>query len=280
MKEKKFIFLVLASLVLFCSGCDMSSSSGAGAVVGSVSSPKPVTLTVMAAASLTESFTEIGDLFEAQNPGVTVAFSFAGSQQLAQQLADGAPADVFASANQKYMDLSLQDGRVQPGSQAVFAKNRLVAITPINNPAGLHSLSELARPGLKLVLAAKEVPVGQYSLEFLDKASQNPQFGPSYKEAMLGNVVSYEDNVKTVLAKVSLDEADAGIVYSSDLSLGAAGKVLRIEIPDELNVIAFYPIAPINDSSSPELAGAFIDLVLSPQGQQIMAKYNFIPVIP
>jgi molybdate transport system substrate-binding protein len=272
--------LILLAFMFLGTGCGSIPPPGAGAVIGSLSKSKPVVITVMAAASLTESFTEIGHLYETQNPGVTVAFNFAGSQQLAQQLADGAPTDVFASANQKYMDLCVQSGRVQPGSQAIFAKNRLVAIAPLNNPAGLSSLNDLARPGLKLVLAAKEVPVGQYSLEFLDKASQDPEFSPSYKGAVLGNVVSYEENVKSVLAKVTLDEADAGIVYSSDLSLDSSEKVVRIEIPDNLNVIASYPIAPITDSPSPELAQAFIDLVLSRQGQQILAKYNFIPAAP
>ncbi len=241
--------------------------------------PAPAkTLTVLAAASLTESFTEIGGMFEAQNPGVKVALSFAGSQQLAQQLAEGAPADVFASASKKYMDASVEAGRVLTETAKVFVKNRLVVIYPTDNPAGLKELKDLAKPGLKLVLAAKEVPVGQYSLDFLDKAITDPAFGSTFKDDVLKNVVSYEENVKAVLTKIVLAEGDAGIVYLSDISQDASTKVGKLEIPDALNVIASYPIAVIADSKEPALAQAFVDLVLSPDGQAVLKKYNFVPV--
>jgi molybdate transport system substrate-binding protein len=243
------------------------------------SSP-PATLTVMAAASLTEAFSALGQQFEAQNPGVKVEFSFAGSQQLAQQLASGAPADVFASASQKYIDSVVQSGRVDQNAAAIFTRNRLVVIFPKDNPAGLRSLKDLARPGLKLALAAREVPVGQYSLDFLDRASGDPGFSPSYKDDVLKNVVSYEENVKSVLTKVALGEADAGIVYTSDVSGDAAAKVGQITIPDALNVIATYPIVLIKDSAHPLQAQAFIDLILSPAGQKVLAQYGFIPAIP
>jgi molybdate transport system substrate-binding protein len=235
-------------------------------------------LTVLAAASLNESFTEIGELFEAQNPGVRVAFSFAGSQQLAQQLANGAPADVFASASEKYMDSAIESGRVEFGNAHVFAINRLVVIYPQSNPARLYELEDLARPGLKLILAAREVPAGQYSLDFLGKAGMDPSLGSSFGADVLKNVVSYEDNVKAVLTKVLLGEADGGIVYSSDVTPDASGKVGMIEIPDELNVFASYPIAAIQDSVQADLARKFIDLVLSPKGQHILANNHFIPV--
>jgi molybdate transport system substrate-binding protein len=245
-------------------------------------SPRPSTalsgsITVMAAASLTESFTEIGELFKSQNPGVQVNFSFAGSQQLAQQLSEGSPADVFASASQKYMDAAITANRVKKEDASVFVKNKLVVIYPAANPAKLTQLQDLARSGLKLILAAKEVPVGQYSLDFLDKANQDTAFGVQFKDDVLKNVVSYEDNVKSVLTKVTLGEADAGIVYSSDVSPANAAKVGEIAIPDNINVIASYPIAPIQDSQSPQLAQAFIKLVLSTEGQNILAKYGFAP---
>jgi molybdate transport system substrate-binding protein len=220
----------------------------------------------------------IGQQFEADHPGVKMVFNFAGSQQLAQQLDQGAPADVFASANKKQMDAVIQSKRVSDGAQRVFVKNRVVVIFPTGNPAGLQKLQDLAKPGLKLVLAAKEVPVGQYALDFLDKAGQDPAFGATYKDAVLANVVSYEENVKSVLTKVMLGEGDAGIVYFSDISQGSADKVGRIDIPDALNTVASYPIAPVSDSAQSALAQAFIELVLSPQGQQILASYNFVPV--
>jgi molybdate transport system substrate-binding protein len=176
------------------------------------------------------------------------------------------------------MNVVIEAGGIVSGTQQTFAKNRLVVIFPKDNPAGLAELKDLANPDLKLVLAAKEVPVGQYSLDFLDKAVADPAFGATFKDDVLNNVVSYEDNVKVVLTKVALGEADAGIVYLSDISGADADKVSRIEIPDTLNVIASYPIAAVKESKIPELAQAFIDLVLSKEGQDILAKYNFIPV--
>jgi molybdate transport system substrate-binding protein len=236
------------------------------------------TLTVLAAASLTESFTAMGSLFNAQNPGVKVTFSFAGSQQLAQQLDQGVSADVFASASPKYMTSAITSKRVNQADSQTFVKNRLVVIFPKANPADLTTLQDLAKPGLKLDLADKAVPVGQYALDFLDKAIKDPAFGPQYKDNVLKNVVSYEDNVKAVVTKVALDEADAGIVYVTDITAGAAPKIGKLDIPDALNTVAVYPIAPIADSKNLDLAKAFIALVLSPDGQAIMAKYGFIPV--
>jgi molybdate transport system substrate-binding protein len=237
-----------------------------------------VELDVFAAASLTEPFNEIGHMFESTHPGVTVVFNYAGSQQLAQQINAGAPADVFASANNTQMNTVIVAGGIVDGSQQVFVKNRLVVIYPVDNPAGLSRLQDLANPGLKLVFAAPEVPVGQYSADFLEKTAADPAFGASFQDDVLHNVVSYEDNVKAVLTKVVLGEADGGIVYSSDISGADAGKVGRIDIPDELNVIASYPIARVKESGHTELATAFIELVLSQEGQEALASFNFIPV--
>lgn len=239
---------------------------------------EPVVINVFAAASLSEPFSEIGKRLEAEHPGVTVVFNFAGSQQLAQQINQGAPADVFASANNKQMNVVIEAGGIVSGTQQTFAKNRLVVIYPQGNPASLKELKDLANPSLKLVLAAKEVPVGGYTLDFLDKAVADTTFGVTFKDDVLKNVVSYEDNVKVVLTKVALDEADAGIVYLSDISGADADKVGKLDIPDVLNVIASYPIAPVKESENPDLVQAFIDLVLSQEGQDILAKYNFLPV--
>jgi len=242
--------------------------------------PSAKTLTVLAAASLTESFTELGKMFETQNPGVKVSISFAGSQQLAQQLNQGVDADVFASASPKYMDAAVTSKRVNEEDAKTFVKNRLVVIFPKDNPAnpaGLKELKDLAKPGLKLDLADKAVPVGQYALDFLDKAVKDPGFGPQFKDNVLKNVVSYEDNVKAVVTKVSLGEVDAGIVYVTDVTVAAAQKIGKLDIPDALNTVATYPIAPIFDSKNIDLAKAFVALVLSPDGQAVMSKYGFIP---
>ena len=236
------------------------------------------TLTVFAAASLTDAFTEIGQAFDAANPGVTTAFNFAGSNQLATQIGEGAPADVFASANAAQMDVAVESGRIDLDTGQIFVTNRLVVVYPADNPAGIATLQDLAAPDTLVVLAAEEVPVGRYSLEFLDLAAADPAFGASFKDDVLGNVVSYEENVRSVLNKVALGEADAGIVYTSDL-VGVDG-VASLEIPDPLNILAQYPIASLNDSAHTDVAAAFVDYVLSPEGQAVLAEYGFGPIAP
>jgi len=288
LKNLPLLVLILAMLLAGCAPQQPAQQPTAtqtteAAAVATTDPPtatpvKRIDLNVFAAASLTDAFGEIGKMFEANHPGVSVILNFAGSQQLAQQINEGAPADVFASANKKQMDVVIGAGEIVTGTQQTFVKNRLVVIYPQGNPANLKALKDLAKPGLKLVIAAKEVPVGQYALDFLDKATADPAFGASYKDGVVANVVSYEENVKSVLSKVALGEADAGIVYTSDISGNDAGKVVRIDIPDALNVIATYPIAPVKAGRNANLAQAFIDMVLSPEGQNILAKYNFIPV--
>jgi len=231
------------------------------------------TLHVFAAASLTDAFTEIGENFEAANPGVRVTFNFAGSQALRTQIEEGAPVDVFASANKTEMDTLVTEKFVVQGAPQVFLNNKLVVILPANNSAGLTKLEDLAGVGLKLVLAAEEVPVGKYTRQALDQL--NGQFGSGFKEKVLANVVSNEDNVKQVVAKVQLGEADAGIVYTSDAV--AAPELKTIEIPAELNVIAQYPIAPLTKSAHADLGTAFIEYVLSSGGQSILLKWGFAP---
>ena len=275
--------------VLLMSGC-VAQSSPASTATGAIAPAQASAensaastelsgeIIVFAAASLTDAFGEIATNFQAKHPDVQLVYNFAGSQQLVQQLAQGAPADLFASANQRQMELAMEAGRVISGTQQTFVHNRLVVIYPSDNPAGLITLHDLAKPGLKLVLAAPEVPVGGYSLDFLNKASATIEYGSNYRETVLANVVSYEQNVRSVLSKVILGEADAGIVYTSDVTGDEADKVGQIEIPDELNTIADYPVAPIADSSNPILAEAFMEYLLSSQGQEVLAKHGFVPV--
>lgn len=265
---KKAMLVWAIGLALWLPACAVQPAA--------TSKPAKTTLTILAAASLTESFSELALRFESAHPGVEVQLNFAGSQQLVLQLSQAAPGDVFASANQKQMDAAVQTRRIDAASSRIFAKNRLVVVYPLVNPANVSALSDLTRPGLKLILANREVPVGQYTIDFLSKADKDAQFGPTYQTDVLRNVASYENTVKGVLNKVILGEADAGVVYSTDISTDAAGKVGRIEIPDALNVIAVYPIAALNDSPNPDLANAFVALVLSPQGQEVLAKYGFL----
>jgi molybdate transport system substrate-binding protein len=233
------------------------------------------TLNVFAAASLTDALEEIANAFEAANPSVSVAYNFAGSQQLAAQINEGAPADVFASANRTQMQAAIDGGRIDHGSEQTFVRNQLVVITPSDNPAGIETLRDLANPGLRLIVSDAVVPVGQYSLDFLAKASALPEYTASYSPTVLANVVSYEDNVRSVLTKVALGEGDAGIVYTTDAALDG-DKVVQIAIPDELNTIADYPIAPLNDSPNAALAEAFIAYLLSPEGQAVLTRYGFL----
>jgi molybdate transport system substrate-binding protein len=268
---------LLGLVVLALAGC---AAAGGLAPGGPAAAQPEGRLVVFAAASLTEAFQELGRQFEAGHPGTEVIFNFAGSQQLAQQLAQGAPADVFASANQRQMDAAVAAGRVAKDAVLPFARNRLVVIFPAENPAGLATLQDLGRPGVKLVLAAPEVPAGSYAREFLSTASGAPGFPPGYGAAVLANVVSYEESVRSVLSKVALGEADAGIVYSSDVGAEAAGQVGRLDIPDGLNVVASYPIAAVAVAAHPQLARDLVDFVLSPQGQATLAHHGFEPVAP
>jgi molybdate transport system substrate-binding protein len=244
-------------------------------VEGTLADDPSEIITVFAAASLTEAFTELAGQFESSHPGTRVVLNFAGSQQLAQQLAQGAPADVFASADLAQMEAVVEAGRVRDTGLEPFAHNRLVVIFPAENPGNLQDLTGLARPGLKLVLADAAVPVGRYSLEFLANAAQDPDFDLDYLDAVKRNIVSYEENVRSVLSKVRLGEADAGIVYTSDLVGESSAEIRRIEIPDSLNVIATYFLAPISDSESPERAGDFVQLVLSPAGRSVLTGFGF-----
>ena len=277
--KRQFGSLVLIGLLVALAGCAPAATviPTSPPQPTATTAPEPATLTVFAAASLTDAFNEIKGDFEAAHPGVTIVYNFAGSNALAQQLGEGAPADVFASANATQMNVAIDAGRVVTGTTQVFVRNRLVVIVPTGNPGGVATLQDLAKSGLKIVFAAKEVPVGQYSLDFLDKAAQDATFGATFKDDVLANVVSYEENVRAVLTKITLGEGDAGIVYTSDVSGDAANQTEQLEIPDDLNTIAKYPIGTVSDSANPELAQAFMDYVLSPEGQTVLAAYGFIP---
>lgn len=236
------------------------------------------TLTVFAAASLTDVFEDLADEFESQTPGVEVLFNFSGSSGLAAQLVEGAPADVFASANIPQM-IVVQQARRVTAEVAIFARNRLVVIVPADNPAEIETLQDLANEGVQLLVAAPGVPVREYTDTFLERAAASDEFGADFADAVTTNIVSEEDNVRQVAAKVALGEADAGVVYISDITPDIADNVLTIDIPDNYNTIAEYPIGVIDDTTQPELAQAFVDFVLSETGQALLRDYNFIPVI-
>ena len=238
---------------------------------------EPRTLTVFAAASLAEAFIELGHTLEAQKPGLTVRFNFAGSQQLATQIEQGAAAAVFASADERWMSY-VAERHLLSGEPVVFARNRLAVIVPATNPARIHRLRDLARGGVKLVLAADAVPAGRYSRIVLQNLSRDPANGRDFATRVLHNVVSEEENVRSVVGKVQLGEADAGMVYRSDVTSSVARRIHVLEIPEAANVLASYPIALPKNSPSPQAAQAFVDLVLSPEGQKVLARRGLIPV--
>ncbi len=235
----------------------------------------PTTLTVFAAASLTEAFTEIAQAFEREHPGVEVTLNLAGSHQLAQQLSFGAPGDVYASADLRQMQAAVDAGRIRSDSPTSFAGNRLVVVAPSNNPARISQLRDLAKPDLRLVLAAEAVPAGRYTRIFLDKASRDDEFNPTYMQDVLANTVSFEQNVRAVFTKIALDEADAGIVYASDLNGAQRDRVISVNIPENLNAEVTYTVAPVIDTEQPDLVRAFIDFVISADGLAILKQFGF-----
>jgi molybdate transport system substrate-binding protein len=256
---RRFLVIVLL-LNVFIVGCGAATAD-------------TVTLKVFAASSLTDAFTEIGENFEAANSAVTITFNFAGSQSLRTQIEEGAPADVFASASIKEMEAAVAGKFIVEGAPQIFLHNKLVVILPADNPANLENLEDLANAGIKIVVAAEEVPVGNYARQSLDL--MNSSFGVDFKDRVLTNVVSNEDNVRQVISKVQLGEADAGIAYVSDIA--ALADLKTIEIPAELNVIAQYPVAPLVDSENAALARAFVAYVLSAEGQAVLQKWGFAP---
>ncbi|OEV13535.1 molybdate ABC transporter substrate-binding protein [Streptomyces nanshensis] len=247
--------LVAAALLLPLTACGGDEKGGGEG--GSSSAPK-ANLTVLAASSLTDVFKSAGKAYEKEHPGTKVKFSFAGSQELAAQVKQGAPADALVTADTKTMDGLKSD----TGTPTVIAKNRLVIATGKDNPEKIENLKDLADPKLKVVLAAPEVPVGRYSREVLDK--QKLKVKP----------VSQEANVRAVLSKVQLGEADAGIVYKTDAAT-VPGKVDAITIPDDENAVASYPAATLKASKNSKAAAAFVKWLSTPEAQKMLRDAGF-----
>lgn len=200
--------------------------------------------------------------------------SFAGSSGLLAQIQQGAPADVFASADEAKMDTALEDGLVS--EPETFARNRPVVIVPVDNPAGIGELQDLAEPETSIVLAQEGVPIADYAAEVLENA--NSEYGEDFEQRVLDNVVSREANVRASANRVALGEADATFVYFSDVTPDISDRVDIVEIPEDLNVLATYPIATLEESQNPDLAREWVDLVISEEGQGVLEGYGFISV--
>jgi len=230
----------------------------------------PTTATIFAAASLSDVFQEAGRQVTKRS-GYAYRFNFAGSQQLAAQLEQGAPADLFASADDRWMSYASEHELID-GSARSFARNRLVVITPVSNPGRVDKLDDLARPGVKVLIGVETVPAGRYARQVLARISN----GSDYGRRVVANVVSQEENVKSIVTKVQLGEADAGFVYVTDVSPSMRGRVRAIAIPESSNVIADYPMALAHGAANPEAAKAFMDYLLSTDGQALLARYGFL----
>jgi len=252
-----------------------ASCGGAGGE-GNPGGERGGTLTVFAASSLTDAFGELARDFEKRHEGVEVRASYASSSTLATQIIQGAPADVFASADQQQMQNVADEGLLS-GKPRVFARNREVVIAPADNPAGIRGFGDLSRPGIRLVLAAEEVPAAEYAEQILRKASEDPSYGPEFRRAVLDNIVSREEDVRAAVNRVVAGDADATFCYASDVTPDVREKVRIIEIPEELNVVATYPIAVVRGAKDPGLAREWVELVLSGEGQRVLRKWGFMP---
>ena len=246
----RFWSLAAAFLVAACGGAATPSSA------------RPVTINVFAAASLTDSFKALGDTFHRQHANVTVQFNFAGTPTLVTQIEQGAQADVFASADMTNMDKLRTDG-FTAGSPEVFAHNKLEIVVAAGNPKHITGLADLAKPAVIYIAAGPTVPAGKYALQALQKAG------------VTVTPKSLETDVKSVVSKIQLGEADAGIVYTTDVK-AAGGKVDGVAIPDGDNVLATYPLTAVKDSKNAGVADDFITYVLSSSGQSTLESFGFL----
>lgn len=248
-----------AVAVLALSGCSSSGPESSSAAEGEGVTG---TVTVFAAASLKETFTELGERFERDHPGTEVAFNFSGSDSLAAGINNGAPADVFAAASTTTMKLVTDEGHTA-GSPSTFVRNRLQIATAPGNPHGIDSLDDLTASGLKVVLCDRTVPCGTAAQTAL--TAGGVPLTP----------VSYEQDVKSALTKVELKEADAALVYGTDVR-AAGDKVEGVEFPESAEAVNDYPIALLENAPNPSAAKAFLELVKSPGGRRVLGGAGFL----
>jgi molybdate transport system substrate-binding protein len=273
-RQRRALLLLLSLPCLLPACSDRRDPSGrqpapatTAAPASAPAQPSPQKLTIFAAASLREVFEAMAKDFRRVHAGVEITFNFAGSQELRTQIEHGAPADVFASADRKHMEALVEQGLAQPA--VLFARNHLVVVVP-RDATAVNTLQDLPR-AQRIVIGGPEVPVGRYTREMLARATAK---WPSFEKEVMARVVSQELNVRQVLAKVALGEADAGIVYRTDAAM-SADSIGVIAVPQDIDVVAEYPIAAL--ARAPEVAQAWIDHVRSPAGRQVLARFGFEP---
>ncbi len=245
--------------------------------VSSTLAQETETLVVFAATSLTNAFEDLEEAFEAENPQVNVVLNFSSSSTLASQLLQGAPADVYASANEIQMQRLVDDELIDEQAVINFGYNRLVLIVPADNPANIDSAEQLINNDLAIVLPLPETPIRVYTNTLLDELETI--FGDGYVDTLMQNVVSEESNVRQVVTRIILGEADAAFVYQTDVTPNVADDLLTIPLPDNIVMpLAQYPIAVLHDTDSSPIAQAFVDFVLSDAGQAILVEWGFCVV--
>lgn len=276
--SRHFLHVLLFALLFVYLGFNPVELHGQAQPAPPPDPDETITLTVFAAASLTDVMTELGAAYQALYPNVTVIFNFAGSSTLATQIMQGAPADVFASANVQQMQAVVDSGDADAATVRIFAHNQLAVIVPADNPAAISDVSDLARDGVLLVLAAPAVPVRVYTDTLL--ATLQTTYGADYDARVRANLISEETSVRRVVARIALGEADAGIVYQTDVTPDVATDVLLIPLPPGASPVASYPIAPLTTTRHAIAAQSFVAFVLSDAGQTILETWGFCRVIP
>jgi len=280
MKKTKvfsFILLLICILISRCSKkaevTDTKSTSLELADTQVSNESEKIDITIMAAASLTEVMEKIKEDYEAMYPNVELLINLAGSQQLATQIEAGVEANVFFSANTKYMDQLIENGFVEKSKARIFAKNELTAIA--YKDSSVESIIDFTSDNVMVVVADETVPVGRYTILLWDKLIETNYMTNEELEKINENIVSKENNVKAVLNKVNLGEADAGIVYKTDAAQVEDGDIKIIEIPDEYNIPATYVFAPLKDSPNMEETLKFVEYIMSKEGQENLRSFGF-----
>lgn len=258
--DKRILATVLAALILV-------TSAG-------LCAEQPKELTVFCAAGLMGAFNELGAAYHNES-NVSVTFNFDGAQVLRAQIENGAYADVLASPNDKNLKALKSDGFLNNSSVSVFARNWQVLIVPKNNPAQIHNLTDLARPGVKIVTGTKDLPITNLTLQILDKLAADPAYGPQYKEKVLSNMISQETNINFIVSKVALGEADVAFVHKSEVSPQYADKVITIDIPMKYNVKSEFSMGVLKQTKNLDLALGFLNLVKSAKGSAILEKQGY-----
>ncbi len=272
------VIVLLMLLTVLVAGCTSSPTASPTVTATPTPVPQNVTLTVFAAASLSGAFNETIADYEALHPNVNIMPQYAGTQVLVTQVQQGASADVFASASTSYMNTLVKGGYMVNSTVANFTENKLALIVPTSNPANISSLSDLNKSGIKIVICAPSVPCGSYTLQVLNKTANNSAYGPAFKTGVMANVVSQETDVNSAVSKIALGEADVAFVYQSDVPASMQGQVKVITLPDNVNVLAVYPIGVLAQSKNQDVAQDFENYVLSANGTAILDKYHFIRI--